>query len=157
MSCNNEPNSDKSGSLSNDTTHVIKDTIAVTTIMDTSSEANQIKCDTTIKYDLEDISSEGAETEVCYFKKQIHKARIMIYGASGRVEITYDFTNGSIKAEEHTYKYLKSLPEVESEKDIKLESTTTYILSINGKIIDGKSADAEEIYKSFIEIVPLKI
>jgi len=44
-----------------------------------------------------------------------------------------------------------------SEKDIKLESTVQYTLSSNGKIIKGKSANAEGIYKSFIKAVPLKI
>ena len=97
------------------------------------------------------------KAEACYFEKQINKARIIIYGSSGRVEISYSFLNGAIKAEEYTYKYLKSLSEVMSEKDIKLESTVQYTLSSNGKIIKGKSANAEGIYKSFIKAVPLKI
>ena len=157
MSCNNVGSSDKSMTDSNDTTHVVKDTIAAIVRMDTFKVSNQDKCDITIKYNLEDISSEGAEAEACYFEKQINKARIIIYGASGRVEISYSFLNGAIKAEEYTYKYLKSLSEVMSEKDIKLESTVQYTLSSNGKIINGKSANAEEIYKSFIKAVPLKI
>lgn len=157
LSCNNVGSSNKSMTDSKDTTHVGKDTIAAIVRMDTSKVANQDKCDITIKYNLEDISSEGAEAEACYFEKQINKARIIINGASGRVEISYSFLNGAIKAEERTYKYLKSLSEVMSEKDIKLESAVHYTLSSNGKIINGKSANAEEIYKSFIKAVPLNI
>ena len=157
LSCNNLGSSDKSMTDSNGTTNVGKDTIATIVIMDTSKVANQDKCDKTIKYNLEDISSEGAEVEACYFEKKINKAKIIIYGSFGRVEISYSFLNGVIIAEECTYKYLKSLSEVNSEKDIKLESTVQYTLSINGKIINGKSVNAEEIYKSFIEVVPLKI
>jgi hypothetical protein len=156
LSCSNEGSSDKRMTDSNDTTHAEKGTIGIVR-MDTSKVANQDNCDTTIKYNLEDVSSEETEAEVCYFENQINKARIIIYGASGRVEISYRFLNGSIKAEERTYKYLKSLSEVKSEKDIKLESTVKYTLSTNGKMVDGKSANAEEIYKSFIEAVPLKI
>jgi hypothetical protein len=157
LSCNNKGSSDKSMTVSNDTTHTGTDTTTTIVRMDTSNVANQDKCDTTIKYNLEDISSEGAEAEACYFEKQINKARIIIYGASGRVEISYSFLNGAIKAEERTYKYLKSLFEVKSEKDIKLESSVQYTLSSSGKIIDGKNANAEEVYKSFTETVPLKI
>lgn len=156
LSCNTEINSHKSIAGPDDTEQDLRDT-SVLAKMDTLKGISQIKCDTTIKYDLENLSSEGSEAEACYFKKHLQKVNITMYGASGRVEVFYDFVNGIIKATERTYRYLKPLSEIKSEKDIKLESTVKYTLSNTGRIVEGKSADAEEIYKSFIKVVPLKI
>lgn len=125
--------------------------------MDTSKVFNQGKCDTIVKYNLYDISSEGTEVEACYLKKNIQKAVIIIYGASGRVEIYYMFLNDLIEVEECTYKYLKPLPEVKSDNDIKFENIIKYKISRKGKIIEGRSEHAEKIYKSFVEAIPLKI
>jgi hypothetical protein len=145
---------DRTLSGEQDSTYFINDTNTVKVGIDTTRVFNQIKCDTTIKYDLEGISSEGAEADVCYFKNRMKRARITIYGSSGRVEVNYDFTGTSIKVREYTYIYLKPLSQIENGKDIKLESTSIYTLSNNGKVIDGNSNNAEDIYESFISTIP---
>jgi hypothetical protein len=81
------------------------------------------------------------------------RARITIYGSSGRVEVNYDFTGTSIKVREYTYIYLKPLSQIENGKDIKLESASIYTLSNNGKVIDGNSNNAEDLYQSFISTI----
>lgn len=67
------------------------------------------------------------------------------------------FLNDLIEVEECTYKYLKPLPEVKSDNDIKFENIIKYKISRKGKIIEGRSEHAEKIYKSFVEAIPLKI
>jgi hypothetical protein len=117
------------------------------------------KCDTTINYDLENISSEGAEAQVCYTNRKINRAYVVIYGASGRVETSYLFNISSVEAIERNYKYDKPLSEIKSDYDAKLSDSSTYILSLDdGKIIKGKSSNqATEIYKEFLKTVALTI
>jgi hypothetical protein len=117
------------------------------------------KCDTTINYDLENISSERAEAQVCYTNHKINRAYVVIYGASGRVETSYLFNISSVEAIERNYKYGKPLSEITSDHDVKLSDSSTYILSLDdGKIILGKSSNQPtEIYKEFLKTVALTI
>jgi hypothetical protein len=120
---------------------------------------NKLKCDTTVIYDLENISSEGAEVEGCYVNKYLIRAKTSIYGAGGRNDIFYLFNGDTVNVIEKNYIYQKPLEQVKSDADMKFIDSTTYSLSIsNRNLIKGKSSNkAVDFLKSFIDKVPLKL
>lgn len=128
-------------------------------LVKSKTENKSLECDTTIHYDLENISSEGAEAQVCYINHKINRAQVVIYGASGRVENSYLFKTSFVEVIERNFRYDKPMSEIKSDNDVKLSDSTNYILSLDdGKIIKGKSNNqASEIYKVFLKTVPLTI
>lgn len=149
--CANNGNSKLSNQIENNGSTLISDT--------TNKEFLSVQCDTIIKYDLEEISSEGAEVEACYYKKKLDRATIFIFGAAGRTEIHYWFKDSSaVTVKELNYKYKKALSEIKGDDDIFLSDSTSYIMSKEGKLISGKSDNQEyEIYQAFLQTVPFSL
>ncbi|MDR1706714.1 hypothetical protein [Dysgonomonas sp.] len=119
----------------------------------------KLASDTIIFYEMEGLSSEGAEAKV-YYKASgnIDSARISIYGASGQVQIEMSFSKVQIKVIERSYFYQQPLSEIKTEEDIHFKSEIEYIIDYNGNILNKKS-DVEylNIFMDFKKVVPFKI
>lgn len=113
--------------------------------------------DTIISYDLESISSEGAEALVQYKNRKIASSHITIYGAIGQSKITYQFIEGHVHVEEKDFIYNTAIENVNSEKDMKLLKKISYIIDLQG--ISESKIDSEKIdvFQKFKEIVPFKL
>lgn len=61
--------------------------------------------DTLITYNIEDISTEGAEAKVNYVNGKIAKSVTNIYGETGQSTIIYEFDTDKIKVSETKYSY----------------------------------------------------
>lgn len=118
------------------------------------SESAIIPGDTTIVYDLEGISAEGAQAVVHYVKGKIDKSEITIYGETGRTVLVYVFFEKLITVTEEKYKYKKDFSEVKSDKDIKLTKKFTYKMNIDGIPLKNKKLDRTDIFKEFKQVVP---
>jgi hypothetical protein len=109
--------------------------------------------DTIITYDLEDISSEGAEVVAHYIQNKIMLCKISIYGSMGRAELVYKFSNNQIKVTEKDYQYAVPMMEV-TEKDIELVKDFSYIMDLNGIPIDKVDSSRIDIFQEVKQIVP---
>jgi len=100
----------------------------------------EIKCDTTINYNIDSFSSEGVEIKACYLNKQLVRAEISLYGSAGRNDLIYLILNDSIIVNEKKYTYNVALSEVRHNSDIKLKDSSSYIISLSKrKVIQGNS------------------
>lgn len=119
------------------------------------------KClsDTVVYYNIEGLSSEGAEEEVFYTSAgDIGSAKIRIYGCSGQSRIEMTFDKSHIKVKEKTYFYEKPLSEIESEEDIHLKSELEYTMDYNGNLLNKKpDLDHIDIFPVFRKVIPFKI
>ncbi|MBO9571608.1 MAG: hypothetical protein J7497_05290 [Chitinophagaceae bacterium] len=117
------------------------------------------KCDTTITYDLDDISSEGAEVQGCYVSRYLVRAKMSIYGSVGQSSVLYLFDGDTVHVTENNYTYGRPLREVKGATDMRLTDSTAYGLSIKTKkIIEGKgSAQSIDIFKKLIDNIPLEL
>uniref|UniRef100_A0AB33ITL8 Uncharacterized protein n=1 Tax=Prevotella sp. GTC17254 TaxID=3236794 RepID=A0AB33ITL8_9BACT len=68
--------------------------------------------DTIISYDLENISSEGAEAIVAYKNRIASKATINIYGETGKIITTYSFKKNIISVQEEIISYAPYLMKI---------------------------------------------
>lgn len=120
-----------------------------------------MKCtsDTVVYYNIEELSSEGAEAEVLYtFAGDISSVKIRIYGCSGQVRIEMTLDKSQIKVKEKTYFYEKPLSEIESEEDIHLKSELEYTMDYNGNLLNKKpDLDHIDIFPVFRKVIPFKI
>uniref|UniRef100_A0AB33JL85 PH domain-containing protein n=4 Tax=unclassified Prevotella TaxID=2638335 RepID=A0AB33JL85_9BACT len=111
--------------------------------------------DTIISYDLENISSEGAEAIVAYKNRIASKATINIYGETGKIIITYSFKKNIISVQEEIISYAPLLNE-DSLMVIPI-SKISYFIDYKGHLKGEKGISYTDIFKNFIEIVPLNI
>ena len=119
-----------------------------------TSDAALMK-DTIISYDLENISSEGTEAIVTYKNRIATKATINIYGETGKIIITYLFNKNIISVQEEIISYISLLNE-DSLEVIPI-SKISYFLDYKGHFKGKKRIRYTDIFKSFMETVPLKI
>ncbi len=115
-----------------------------------------VPCDTVVNYNIEDISSEGAEAEACFIKNKLVKCKAIIFGAAGRIEIQYLVRDSVVEVAEYMYKYKKSLTEINAESDIVLSDSARYSIDKNnGQVISGKkSSDAARSYQEIFKKIP---
>lgn len=115
------------------------------------------KRDTIINYDIQGVSSEGAEAKVSYINGKIRKSVVNIYGETGQANIVYIFLNNRIIVTEKKYAYKTLLADVHSSKDIIPGKEISYILDFNGKPIGKRDADRIDIFSEFKKAVPFEL
>jgi hypothetical protein len=125
----------------------------------TTQQANEIRVinDTTIVYDIENISSEGAEAVVRYAGKKIKESTISIYGETGQAKIIYTFSPNIIKVTEKEFAYKEDLKKVSSDKDMKIKKEITYTIDLNGKLIGDADKERIDIFQEFKKAVPFEL
>ena len=104
---------------------------------------------TTIIYDIDNLSSEGAEARVLYRDGKIKESTIFIYGAGGKTEIEYLFTSNFIRVREQTYLY----------QDTTLNTIDTlrvlrYKIDYSGKTVEKSFSQYTDIFEEFKKAVP---
>ena len=115
------------------------------------SECNSLK-DTVIIYDIDNISSQGAEAIVHYNQSKITLCEINIYGEMGRVNLIFEFSNNQIKVTEKDYQYETEFMLV-AEKDIKLVKDFSYTMNLDGIPLEEVSSERVDIFQEFKQIV----
>ncbi len=105
--------------------------------------------DTTIIYDIDNLSSEGAEARVLYRDGKIKESTIFVYGAGGKTEIEYLFTSNFIRVREQTYLY----------QDTTLNTIDTlrvlrYKIDYSGKTVEKSFSQYTDIFEEFKKAVP---
>lgn len=113
--------------------------------------------DTIIKYDLEGISTEGTEAKAKYSKNKIIECELNIYGETGQAQIIYKFTTDKIIVTQRDYIYNKQLDKIDSNEDIKLNSSLKYDIEYSGKIIGRKPDGIIEIFNEVKKQVPFAL
>jgi hypothetical protein len=116
--------------------------------------------DTTLSFDFDSLSLEGAGALVRYVNDTFKEARFSIYGETGKIEINYKsdsnyLERSKIHASGREYKYKKRLVEVKSDRDMKLVSTFQYSFDLNGHLLSGISDSRyKDAFEAFREKVP---
>lgn len=141
----------------------VKDDSTRTSVQTMSSHENNRfdlnnKLDSSRIYDIEGISTEGTQAEVYYSNSKIKKAKIGIYGETGKIEMAYFFHDSYIDVTETVYSYKKIIHEINSEDDIHREYELRYQIDYNGKRLEvNRSIKHTDIFKEFKEVVPFEI
>ena len=113
--------------------------------------------DTTIVYDIENISSEGSEAVVKYADNKIKESTISIYGETGQAKIIYSFSSDIINVIEKQFAYKEDLKNISSEKDMIAKKEITYTIDFNGKLIGNADKERIDIFQEFKKAVPFEI
>lgn len=133
----------------------ITENITNTTIQQ-ANEMSVIK-DTTIVYDIENISSEGAEAVVKYADKKIKESTISIYGETGQAKIIYSFSSDLINVTEKEFAYKEDLKKVSSDKDMKIKKEIAYTIDFNGNLIGNADKERIDVFQEFKKVVPFEL
>lgn len=105
--------------------------------------------DTIITYDIDNLSSEGAETHVLYKGGKIKESTVYVYGAGGKMEIKYIFYRNFIDVREQTYLYQDtSLNKVDTLNVIR------YKIDYRGRVVGKKLSQYADIFEEFERAVP---
>ena len=142
VSCNNTKQSPQTSAL---------DTVGVR-----QAKANVTK-DTTIEYNIEGISAEGASAKAKYIAGSIKECQISIYGETGQTQILYVFSIKKIEVSEKQLTYKGSLENTKSDKDMKVKKEISYVLDFDGKTIGKADNDRTDIFSEFKKTVPFEI
>lgn len=121
------------------------------------SNFNAMEKDTLITYDIEGISTEGAETVVNYVNGNIAKSVTNIYGETGKATIIYEFNTDQIKVSETKYSYKTGIEKVRSNEDIQLDYKISYFIDFKGSLVGKEILDRIDIFEEFKEAVPFKL
>lgn len=113
--------------------------------------------DTIITYELEGISTEGAEAKVNYIDGKIDRSDINIYAGTWQAIIIYEFQTDKIKVFEKKYIYKTVIEDVNSLEDMQIDYEIVYFIDFNGSIIGKDMPNRIDIYKEFIKAVPFEI
>ncbi len=124
------------------------------TTLITKEEISKINKDTVITYNIEEMSSEGAEAIVTYKNGQIEKSEITVYGETGQARITYFFNNNQVNVAEKKYSYNNNIENINSEKDMKLIKDISYSMDLNGTPLTKVDNERLDIFQEFKELVP---
>ena len=105
--------------------------------------------DTTIIYDIDNLSSEGAEARVLYGDGKIKESTTYIYGAGGKTEIEYIFASNFIRVREQTYLY----------QDTSLNKLDTlnvigYKIDYRGNVVGKNLSRYTDMFEEFKRAVP---
>ena len=113
--------------------------------------------ETSITYNIEGISSEGAEAKVTYVNGKISKSITSIYGETGQATIIYEFGAEKIKVLEYKYSYKSRIGDVESDRDLSLEYRISYFINYDGKVVGGEAPEHIDIFQEFRRVVPFEL
>ena len=105
--------------------------------------------DTTIIYDIDNLSSEGTEARVLYRDGKIKESTIFMYGAGGKTEIEYLFTSNFIRVREQTYLYQDT-----SLNNIDTLRVLRYKIDYSGKTVGKSFSQYTDIFEEFKKAVP---
>lgn len=120
--------------------------------------SSNLNVDTTIIYDFEGISTEGAEAKAHYHNKNIANATMNVYGEMGKIEYEFIFENDSVQVKQWIYKYAKPITAPDFEEGKLADSTVCTLLAKNGHFVRGKSNSAlNATYETLLQKVPLKL
>lgn len=110
-----------------------------------------------ITYNIEGISSEGAEAKVTYVNGKISKSITSIYGETGQATIIYEFGAEKIKVLETKYSYKSRIEEVESDRDLSLDYRISYFIDYDGKVVGAEAPEHIDIFREFQRVVPFEL
>lgn len=113
--------------------------------------------DTTITYDIEAISTEGARAEVYYVKGKISKSTTTIYGEMGRASVVYVFEKDRIKVSETQYVYPAHVVDLKPDSEIRVSRQRSYYIDFDGKLIGEPVPDRIDIFEEFKNTVAFKL
>ncbi|WP_249169262.1 hypothetical protein [Porphyromonas levii] len=113
--------------------------------------------ETLITYNIEGISSEGAEAKVNYVNGKISKSITTIYGETGQATIIYLFETEKIKVLESRYSYRCMIEDVESDNDLLLDYRISYFINYNGELVGAGIPNHIDIFQEFQRVVPFKL
>ncbi|GEM_PF-3644079 len=119
-------------------------------------QVNRATNETTITYNIEGISSEGAEAKVTYVNGKISRSIISIYGEAGQATIIYEFGAEKIKVLETKYSYKSRIDEVESDSDLSLDYKISYFINYDGEIVGAEKPEHIDIFQEFQRVVPFE-
>lgn len=105
--------------------------------------------DTTIIYDIDNLSSEGAEARVLYGDGKIKESTTYIYGAGGKTEIEYIFASNFIRVREQTYLYQDT-----SLNKLDTLNVIRYKIDYRGNVIGKKLSRYTDMFEEFKRAVP---
>ena len=111
--------------------------------------------DTTIIYDLEYFSSQGAQSVVQYCSGIVKDMNLVIYSETEQSQIHYIFKDDSICVDEKIYRYTHSLENVKSQDDMHLESSNSYTIDAEGSLIEGDTLhNSINIFRDIQQYIP---
>jgi hypothetical protein len=113
--------------------------------------------DTLIFYDIEGISTEGANAEVEYENGKISNSVIKIYTGTGQVSVTYEFQNDKIKVTEERWFYNTEIQNVKSDHDMTLDRKLSYFIDFEGNVIGEIPLEITAVFIDFKNVVPFHI
>lgn len=120
-------------------------------------QVNRATNETSITYNIEGISSEGAEAKATYVNGKISKSITSIYGETGQATIIYEFGAEKIKVLEYKYSYKRRIEDVESDRDLSLEYRISYFINYDGKVVGGEAPEHIDIFQEFQRVVPFEL
>lgn len=121
------------------------------------SDFSKVAKDTLITYDIEGISTEGAETKVNYVNGKITKSVTSIYGETGQAKIIYEFETDKIKVLETKYSYKSGIENIKSDEDMQLDYEISYFIDFKGNLLGKEIPDRIDIFKEFKEAIPFEL
>ena len=121
------------------------------------SDFSKVAKDTLITYDIEGISTEGAETKVNYVNGKIIKSDTSIYGETGQAKIIYEFETDKIKVLETKYSYKSGIENIKSDEDMQLDYEISYFIDFKGNLLGKEIPDRIDIFKEFKEAIPFEL
>ena len=113
--------------------------------------------DTLILYNIEGISTEGAEAKVHYSNGEITKSITNVYAGTRQATIVHDFGLEKIKITETKYFYTTEIENVQTEEDLHLDYEIVYFIDLEGNLIDNEINDRIDIFREFKETVPFEL
>ncbi len=113
--------------------------------------------ETSITYNIEGISSEGAEAKVNYVNGKISKSITTVYGETAQATIIYEFGAEKIKVLETKYSYKRMLEDVESDSDMSLDYRISYFIDYDGKVVGAEAPEHIDIFREFQRVVPFEL
>lgn len=121
------------------------------------SPVSVIPIDTLIAYDIDGISTEGAEAEVKYIHGIIKNSVVNIYAGTWQASIRYEFEETKIKVVEIKYSYKTTLENVKSDMDMKLDYEINYFIDFEGNVIGNPIKDRIDIFQEFKKVIPFEL
>lgn len=118
---------------------------------------NRATNETSTTYNIEGISSEGAEAKVTYVNGKISKSITSIYGETGQATIIYEFGDEKIKVLETKYSYKSRIEEVGSDSDMSLDYRISYFIDYDGKVVGAEAPEHIDIFREFQRVVPFEL
>jgi len=104
-------------------------------------------------YNIENISSQGAEAIFHYIQGKVSLCEVNIYGEMGKGELIYEFYDNHIKVIEKDYNYEVPFMEV-TNKDIQLVKNFSYTMDLNGIPLEKVDSNRIDIFQKIKDVIP---